>query len=152
MDICRQCVYCSKTYSYIGTLITHHCINQKERIEYVSAEELPDVGFAIKQDSIEPPFVHQQQCNTFFHPVNDDSSDTEADSGIAFIDPEQPSVRTGFYGTPHCDNGLASKPSSNMYFDICDLKFNLWPKFSCLEEYRLVHCFCHAQLEQSCYQ
>jgi len=139
MDFRQLCLYCSKTYFYIGAYITHLHRNHKERIVYVSAEQLPDDGFAIEHYSILLPFVHEPHHDPFLHPSDDDSSDTEADSENACIDPEQPPVRTRICGTPHVDNRLASKPVSNEYFDIFDDEIDLWSLFSCKEEYRLAH-------------
>ena len=139
MDLRQHCLYCSKTYSYIRAYITHLCRNHNERIVYVSAEQLPDDGFAIEHDSILLPFVHEPHHDPFLHPSDDDSSDTEADSENACIDPEQPPVRTRICGTPQLDNRLAGKPISNEYFDIFDDEIDLWSPFSCEEEYRLAH-------------
>jgi len=52
-------------YSYIGADITHLHRDHKERIVYLSAEELPDHGFAIKNDSIPLPFVHEPHHDLF---------------------------------------------------------------------------------------
>jgi len=139
MDIRQQYLYCSKTYSYIGTYITHLRRNHKERIVYVSAEQLPDDGFAIEHDSILLPVVHEPHCDLFLHPSDDNSSDTEADSENACIDPEKPPVWTRIYGTPHLDIRLAGKPISNEYFDFFDNEIDLWSLFSCEEEYQLAH-------------
>jgi hypothetical protein len=106
-------------------------------IVYVSAEQLPDHGSAIEHDSILLPFVHEPQNNPFLHPPDNDVSYTEADSENACIDPEQPPVRTRICGTPHMDNGIASKPISRKYFDIFDDEIVLWSPFPCKEEYRL---------------
>jgi hypothetical protein len=88
MNHLQEFLYCSKTYSYIGDFITHLRRNHKERIVYVSAVQLPDDGFEIEHDSILLPFVHEPHHNPFLHPFNDDSSDTEANSENACIDPE----------------------------------------------------------------
>ena len=139
MDLHQQCLYCSKTYSYIGTYITHLRHDHKERIVYVSAQPAPDDGFAIEHDSVLLPFVHEQHHGPFLHPSDDDSTDTDADSENACIDPEQPPVRTCICGTPHLDIRRAGKPISNEYFDIFDDEIDLWSPFSCKVEYRLAH-------------
>jgi len=94
MDLHQQYLYCSKTDSYIGGYITHLRRDHKERILYISAEQLPDDGIAIEHDSILLPFVLEPHRDPFLHPSDDDSSDTEADSENACIDAEQPPVRT----------------------------------------------------------
>jgi hypothetical protein len=139
MDLRQQCLYCSNMYSYIGAYITHLCRDHKVRIVYASAEQLPDDGFANEHDTILLPFVHEPHHDPFFHPSDDDSSVTEADSENACIDPEQPPVRTRTCGTPHLDNCLAGKPISMEYFDIFNDDIDLWSLFSCKEEYRLEH-------------
>jgi len=135
MDLRQLSLYCSKTYSYIGAYVTHLRHDHKERIVYISAELLPDDDFAIQHDTILHPFVQEPHHNPFFHPSDNDSSDTEADSENACIDPEQPPVRTCICGTPHLDNRLAGKPISNEYFDVFDDEIDLWSLFSCEEEY-----------------
>jgi len=56
---CRQqCLYCWKTYSYIGAYITHLRRDHDERIVYVSVEQLPDDGSVMKEDIILLPFIH----------------------------------------------------------------------------------------------
>jgi hypothetical protein len=120
MHIRQKYLYCWKTYSYISAYITHLRRNQKERIVYVSAKQLPDDDFAIEQDSIIFPFIYEPHRDTFLYPSEDDSSYTEADSETASIDQEQPLVRTHMYGTVHFDDRLASKPISNEYFNIFD--------------------------------
>jgi hypothetical protein len=102
---------------------------------YVSAEQLPDDGFAIEHDGILLPFLHELHHDPSLHPSDDDFSDTEADSENVCIDPEQPPVRTRIYGTPHLDNSLAGRPISNKYFNIFDDEIDLWSPFSCEEEY-----------------
>jgi len=143
MDLRQLCHYCPKTYSYISAYITHLHRNHKERIVYVSAKQLPDDGFAIEHDSILLPFVHVPHHDPFFHPSDHHSSDTEADSENACIDPEQPPVRTRICDTPHFDNRLAGKPISNEYFDVFDYEIDLWSPVSCEEEYRLAHWCCY---------
>ena len=96
---------------------------------------VPDDGFAIEYDSILLPFVHEPHRDPFLHPSDDDSSDTEADSENACIDPEQPPVRTRMYCTPELDNHLAGKPISDEYFDIFKDEIDLWSPFSGEEEY-----------------
>jgi hypothetical protein len=93
----------------------------------------------MKHDSILRPFVHEPHHNPFPHHSDDGSNNTKADSGNAGIDPEQPPVPMTIYGTPHLDNRLASKPSSNEYFDVLDHGIDLWSPFCCEEEYRLAH-------------
>ena len=100
---------------------------------------MPDDGVAIEHESILLPFIHELHQDPFLHPSDDDSSDTEADSENAFIDPEQPPVWTPICGTPLLDNPLAGKPISNEYFDVFDDEIDLWSPFSCEEEYRLAH-------------
>jgi hypothetical protein len=139
MDLCQQCLYCSKTYSYIGAYITHLRCDHKARIAYVSAEQLPGDGFAIEQDSIVLPFVHEPHNDPSLHPSDDDSSDTEADIENVCIDPVQPPVRTHICSTTHLDNRLASKPISDEYLDVFDDAIDVWSSFSCEEEYRLAH-------------
>jgi hypothetical protein len=127
------------TYSYIGTYIAHLRCDHKERTVYVSAEQLPDDGCAIEHDSIRLPFVHEPHHDPFLHHSDDDSSDTEADSENACIDPEQPPVQTRICGTPQLDNRLAGKPISNEYFVVFNDEIDVWSPFSCAEEYRLAH-------------
>jgi len=144
MNLRQQFLYCSKTYSYIGAYITHLCRDHKERIVNSSAKLLPDDGFAIEHDSILLPFVHEPHHNPFFHPSDDDCSDTEADSENECIDPEQPPVQTRICGTPHLDNCLAGKPISNEYFDVFDDQIDIWSPISGEEEYRSAHwCVMH---------
>jgi len=88
MDICQQCYYCSKTYSYIGAYVTHLRHDHKETIVYVSAERLPNDGFAIEYNSILLPFVPELHRDPFLYPSDNDSSDTEAVRKYACIDPE----------------------------------------------------------------
>jgi len=126
-------------YFHIGAYITHLHRDHKERIVYISAEQLPDNGFAIEHDSILLPFVHEPHHVPFLHPYDEDFSNTEADRENACIDPEQPAVRTHIYSTPRLDNRLAGKPISNNYFDIWDDGIDLWSPFSCEQEYRLAH-------------
>jgi len=126
MDLRRQCLYYSKTYSYIGAYISHLCHDHTERIVSVSGESLPDDGFAIEEDSILLSFVHETHRNPVLHPSDEDSSDTEANDENVWIDPEQPPVRTSICGTPHWDNGPAGKLISNEYFDIFDNEIDLW--------------------------
>jgi hypothetical protein len=135
MDLYQQCLYCSKTYYYIGCNNTDLHRNNKECIVDVSAEQLPDEGFAIEHTSILHPFIHNTHRDPFLNPSDDVSSDTEADSENACIDPEEPPVRTHIYGTPHLDNHLAGKPISNQCFDIFDNEIDPWSLFSCEKEY-----------------
>jgi len=144
MDIRRRCLYCSKMYCYIGAHITHLRRDHTDRIVYVSAEQLPDDGFAIEHYSILVPFIREPHHDPFLHLSDDDSSDTEADSETACINLDQPPVRTRIYGTPHMDCHLPSKPISNQYFDIYDDGIDLGSPCSCEEDYRLAHwCIMH---------
>jgi len=135
MDVCQQRLYCSKTYSYIGADITHLCGNHSESIIYISAKQLPDDGFMIEHDRLQLPFLHESHCDSFLHPSDDGSSNTEANTNDAYIDPQQPPVWTCIYGTPHKDNHLASRLLRNEYFDNLSDEDNLWSPFSCEEEY-----------------
>jgi len=139
MDLCQQCLYCSKTYFYIGSYITHIRRDCKDRRVYLLAEQLPVDGFVIEHNSILLPFVHEPHCDPCLYPFDDDSSDAEAHSENAYNNPEQPPVQTRIYFTPHLDNNLAGKPISNKYFDIFNDTIDLWSPFSCEEEYRLAH-------------
>jgi len=118
MDIRQQCLYCSKTYSSIGAYLTHLRRDHKESIICISAKPLPDDGFAIEHDSFQLPFVHEPHHDPIHHPSDTGSSNTEADSEKACIDPEQPPVRTRIYGTSPLDNRQAGKRISDEYFDI----------------------------------
>jgi len=122
-------------YTYIGTYLTDLSRNHKEMIAYVSGDQLPHDGFAIQCNSILLPFVHELHRNAFLHLSDNYLSDTETDIENAYIDPEQPPLRTCIYGTPHLDNCLASKPISNNYFDIIDDEIDQWWIVPCLEEY-----------------
>jgi hypothetical protein len=74
-------------YSYIGTYISYLRRDQKERIVYVSAEQLPDDGFAIEHDCILLPLVNDPHPDPFLHASDAESSDIEADCENACIDP-----------------------------------------------------------------
>ena len=139
IDLCQQCLYCSKMYSSICAFIPHLCRDQKERIVYLSAKQLPEDGCAFEHDSNLLSFVHESHCDPFVHPADDDSSDTEADCENASINPEQPPVRTRIYGTPQIHSRLAGKLNSNVYFDNFDDDIDLWSQWSCEEEYWLAH-------------
>jgi hypothetical protein len=121
-------------YCYIGAYITYLRCDQKDRILYVSAKQLADDGFPIEHDSILLPFVPEPHQNAFLHPYDDDSSDTEADSENACIDPEQAPVRTRICGSPQRDNRQAGKPISHEYFDIFDDEIDIWSAFTCTAE------------------
>jgi hypothetical protein len=149
MDLHQQCLYCSKTCSFIGAYITHLRPDHNERIVYASAERLPDDGFVIKHDSILLPFVHEPHYGLFLHPSDHYSSDTEADSEMGCIDSEQPPVLTHICRTPHLDNRLAGKPISNQYFVVFDIEIDLWSPFSCEEEYRLAHWYIKHNLSRA---
>jgi len=88
MDLCPQRHCCSKTYYHIGAYITHLRRDDTERIVYLSAEPLPDDGFAIEHDCIQLPFVHEPHRDILLHPSVNESSDTEAKWMNARIDPE----------------------------------------------------------------
>jgi len=113
-------------YSSICAFIPHLCRDQKERIVYLSAKQLPEDGCAFEHDSNLLSFVHESHCDPFVHPADDDSSDTEADCENASINPEQPPVRTRIYGTPQIHSRLAGKLNSNVYFDNFDDDIDLW--------------------------
>jgi len=85
------------------------------------------------------PFVHELDRNPFLHPSDNDSSYTDADSEIAWLNPKQPPVQTHNCGSPHSANCRAGKPISNEYFDIFDDEINLWLQFSYQEENLSVH-------------
>jgi hypothetical protein len=102
-----------KTYSSIGAYITDLRRNQKQTKLNLSTKQLPDDGFPIKHDSILLPFIHEPHCDCFLPRLDNDYSDTEADSGNECIIPEQPSVLRRIFGTPHLDNRLAGKPRNN---------------------------------------
>jgi hypothetical protein len=102
---------------------------------YVSAEQMPDDGFAIEHNSILLPFLDELHHDPFLYPSDDDSSDRESDGENVCIDPEQPPGRTCICDTPHLDNRLAGKPISNEYFNIFDDEIDLWSPFSWEEEY-----------------
>jgi hypothetical protein len=139
MHLRQQCLYCSKPYSYIGAYITHRRRDHKDRIVYVAAEQLPDTGFAIEHDSILLQYIHEPRHNPFLHPSNVDSSDTEDDREKAFIDLEQPPVRTRICDTPHLDHCQVGKSINIKYFDVFDDQIDLWSPFPCQEEHRFVH-------------
>jgi len=144
MDIHKQCLYCWNMYSYIGAYIAHLSRDHKDRIVHVSAKQLPDDNFPIEYDKILLPFVHEPHRYPFLHTAEDDSSDTDAASEDGCLDPEQPPVQTGLYGTPHLDNRLGGKPISNKYFDNFNNEIYLGLPFSCKEGYRLAHwCVMH---------
>jgi len=107
MNLCQQCLYYSQTYSYSSAYIAHLCLENKDRIVYVSADKLPDDCVAIKQNSILLLFGHEQHWDTFLHPSEDDSSDTEADSKNECISPEQSPVWTCIDGAAHLNNHQA---------------------------------------------
>jgi hypothetical protein len=144
MDVHEQCLYYSKTYLNIGAYIIHLCRDHKVRIVYVSAEQVPDDGFVIKQGSIRLPFVPEPHHHPLLHHSDHDSSDTDADSENACIDPEQPPVRIHICDTQHLDNRPAGKLISNEYFDVLEDEIDLWSLLSCEEEYGLAHwCVMH---------
>ena len=120
MDIGEQCRYRSKMYPYIGTYSTDLCGDHQEWILYVSAEQLPEDCSAIKHNNILLPFIHEPHSNPCPHPSNNDSSNTEANSQNACVNPERTPVCTDIHGTPHWDNCLAGKPIRNEYFDFFD--------------------------------
>ena len=75
MDIRQQCLYCSQMYLNIGAYITHLCGNHKERIAYISAEQLTDDRFAIQHHSILFPFIHEPHRDPSLHAADDHSND-----------------------------------------------------------------------------
>jgi len=77
MDIGQQYLYCTKTYSNISSYITHLPRDNQERVLQVSAESLPDDGFAIEHDSILLLFIHQLHCDPLLDPSNHKSSDID---------------------------------------------------------------------------
>jgi len=105
-------------YSYIGAYITRLNRDRKDRIVYVSAEQLPDDGFAIEHNSILLLFVHEPHCDPYLHPSDNDSSNADADSKDACINPEQPPVRTHIYGVLYVVNRRAGSPIINEYCNI----------------------------------
>jgi hypothetical protein len=76
---------------------------------YLLAETLPDDDFAIKYDSILLPFIHELHSDPVLHPSDHDSSDTEADSNNACIDPEKPPARTQIHGNSYLEYCLAGQ-------------------------------------------
>ena len=109
---------------------THLQCDHRERIVYVSTEQLPDNYFAIKHDGILLPFVDETHPDPFPQHSDGHTRNTEANSEITCIDPEQSPVQTCIYCTPHLDNSLASKPISNKNFDIFDNEVDLWSLLS----------------------
>jgi len=107
-------------YSCIGAYITHLSLDQKGRIVFLSAKQLPDDGFVTKDDSIWHRFILELQCDPFLHLSINDCSDIGADSNHVFVDPVQPPVRTWINGTTDLAHRLSGKPISNKYFDIFD--------------------------------
>ena len=93
----------------------------------------------IKHSSIRLPFVHELDCVPFFYPSNDDSSDTEAKSKSALLDPEQFLVPTSIYGTPHMEIYRCGCHIYNTYFDILNNNIHLWSPSSCEVENRLAY-------------
>jgi len=139
MDSRQQCLYGSVMYSYIGAYITHLRCNHEEATLAVSAEQLPDNGSAIEHDSILLPFVDELHHDPVHHPSDNVSSHTEADSENASVDPEQPPVLPGIYGTRLFHNHRAGKPWGNEYFNIFDDEIDPCSPFFCEEEYRFVY-------------
>jgi hypothetical protein len=139
MNLCQQCLNCSKTNSSIGADSTHLCCDHKKRIVYVSDKKLPDDSVAIDHDSILLPFVHELHHDPILHPSDVDSRDTEANSENACIDQEQSPVRTLICGTPHLHNRVAGKTISIEFCDVFNDEIDLWSPFSSKKEYRLAH-------------
>jgi len=139
MDLCQQCLYCSKVYFSIGSYVTHLRRDHKERILYVSAEQFPDDSSAIEHDTVLLSFVHEPHSDPFPHPSNNDSSDTEGDSENEWIDWEVPPDRIHINSTLHLANRLAGKSNTNKYFHIVDDEIDLWSPFSYKEEYELAN-------------
>jgi len=126
-------------YIYVGTFIPHHCWDHSEMIVCVLAEQLLDDGFVIKHNSIPLPFVHILHRNSFLHPPDLDPCDAKADTDIACLHPEEPSVRTHPYGTPRSYNRLTVKTIRNKYFDILEDEIDLWSPLFYEKKYRLEH-------------
>jgi len=126
-------------YSYIGAYTTHLHRNHKYRIVYVSANQLPDDGFAIKHDCILLPFIHELHHDPLVHYSDNDSGATESDRKNVCIYLEQPLVGTRTYGSPHLGSCQAGKPNSNKYFNIIEYEIDQLSCFSCEEQYWLMH-------------
>lgn len=139
MNLRQQCLDCLMTYPYICTYITFLCYNHKERILYLSAEQLPDDGFAIGHDSILSLFVYKPHCNMYLHPSIDESSNTEADGKNASFNPAWPPVWPRIEDTQHVDHLLTCQPTSNEYFNIFDNEIDLCSPLSCQQQYQLAH-------------
>jgi len=139
MDFHPLCHYCSKMYSYIGAQITQLRRDHERRTVYVSAEQLPDDRFALERNRTPLSLVQEQHRDPVLHLSDDDSSDIEADSENACIDPEEPPVRQWIYGNTLFDNRSAGKRISDKYFNIVNDEIYLWSPFSCEAQYRLVH-------------
>jgi hypothetical protein len=139
MNLRQKYLYSSKRYFNIGVYITRLCRDDNGRIVYVSAEELPDVGFAIEDNSILLPFGYEPHRDRFLPPSNNDSWDTDANRKFVYINREQPPVCTWIGGTPHLGNRLAGKLIGIQYIDIFNDEIVLWSPFSYKKEYRLVH-------------
>jgi len=97
-------------YCCIVAYITHLHHIHKERIEYVSAEQLPDEGIAIRHNTILLPFVHESHHDPVLHPAENESSDTEANRENWYIDPEQPWVQTRIHDTPRLEKPCSRQP------------------------------------------
>jgi len=131
MDIVLQCLCGPNTYSCIGAYIIQHRHYHKDWIVYVSPEQLLNVTAGIEHITILLSLVHEQHRDPYLHPSDDDSSNPVPAHKIAGIDQEQHPVSTRIDGIPHLDNCLASKPSTNDYFDIFDNEIDVWSLFSC---------------------
>jgi hypothetical protein len=102
---------------------------------YISADKLQDDGFASVHDTILFPCVHELHYDPFLHPSDGRSSDTEANSETVCMDLQDPPVQTLFHHTPHMDNRLPGKSSSNQYFNICDNEIDIYSLCSWEESY-----------------
>jgi len=144
MDIRHQGFYCEKNYSYIDLFLTHLCHNHHDSILYGPAKQLPDDCVATKYYSILLLFIHKPHGDPVHYPLNDDSSDTDANSDIDYLYPEQPPVWTRIYGTSQWTSSLAGVTIRNLYFDIIENEIHLWSPFPLEEKYWLVSwCFKH---------
>jgi hypothetical protein len=88
MNLHQKSLYISKTHSYIGAYYTHLCRDYKVKIVSVSAEHVPDNGFAIEHDSILLPFILEPHRNQFCHHFDANSCSKEAKSENDCIDVE----------------------------------------------------------------
>jgi len=139
MDIRHQCLCCSKTQSYIGTHITHLYQDHQERIVYISAEQLPDDGYAFKHDIILLQLVHEPHCEVFFNlPKNIQAIQTPATKMCLSINSN---ILLGHrFMVLH--TWTTAEPASLLIKNIWRssmMKIYLWLTLPCEEEYWLVH-------------